>query len=225
MWNTGCRRIVNALPDAINVLDGENQGLTVTVPTMGWADFHSVIIPWCNRTDEVTSKAFRISDLRFGTQTPIIYIFQDFHTDEVCWSLASDPDPWASRMVINDGQTSTNTQIPRSAVDLYIQADRVWGVPATVDNNVFSTVVQTVTMVATAVGAIADAVKAVAAVAAAAAALTSDAQAGDTTPRTDDTGNDGAHEWTLFHPTATVFRPIRLPRRPAGTYQLRTEQD
>jgi hypothetical protein len=168
MWNTGCRMIGNGLRNGINILDGENQGYAVTVPSAGAVDFNNVIFPWCNNGDEVTHKAFRVSDVVAGTTKPFMYLFQEYTTNKICWSFSDTP--WDKRMVINDGLQSAAEQVPLSSIDIYILADRVWGTPATNNNTVFLQVLNEAIAIVGTAGQIA---QAAAGIVAAAAALTS----------------------------------------------------
>jgi hypothetical protein len=166
MWNTGCRMIGNALDFGINILDGENPGLAITIASKASADFNSVIFPWCNNSEEVMAKAFRVSNINLGSTNPFLFLFQEYKTKKICWSLASE-GPWDKRMVINDGMVSASEQVPMSNIDIFIQADRVWGLPASNNNQVFQQVLGTVSQIAGAVGTIAQAGAGIAAAAAA----------------------------------------------------------
>jgi hypothetical protein len=157
LWNTGCNNIGNGLKFGINILDGEDQKLAITVPALQSADWRSTIFPWCVNAQEVKSKAFRVANIELGTTRPFLYLFQDYRTHRICWSLVKHANPWDSRTGINDGQDSPNPQVPLSAIDIFIMADKVWGLPAQSENQVFQTVFDRVVALASAVGSIAQA--------------------------------------------------------------------
>jgi hypothetical protein len=159
-WNTGCNNIGNALNCGINIVDGENQSLAITVPSKGSANWQSVIFPWCNSKEEVFEKAFHVHDIDNGRL--FMFLFQEYETSKICWSLVLDTDPWSDRRVINDGLNSHNEQRPSSALDIFIMADKVWGLPATSENQVFNNVFGQVLAIGNTVGAIASAVAAIA---------------------------------------------------------------
>lgn len=141
VWNTGLNNIGNALADAINILDGEDQSLAVSVGSGQTANFKSVIFPWCDNTTEVRNKAFRIKNLRTGNN--IAYLFQEYQTNKICWSAYSAKDPWGERKRLNDGAESNDYLDQYSAIDIIIQPDRVWGFPATSQNMLAKEVLET----------------------------------------------------------------------------------
>jgi len=161
MWNTGCNNIGNALDLGVSLLDGENQSLAITVPSKGSANWQSVIFPWCDNEWEVRNKAFRVSNIDSGRV--FLYLFQEYRTDRICWSVATGGNPWDSRHVIRNGLHSNAEQVPFSALDIFIMGDRVWGLPASSQNQVFAGLFAQVLAVGNTVGAIAAAVAAVAA--------------------------------------------------------------
>jgi hypothetical protein len=155
MWNTGCNNIGNGLEVGINILDGENQGLAITVPPKGAADWRSVIFPWCATSEEVKRKAFRVANINSGKV--FLYLFQNYHTDKVCWSVDLD-NPWESRMVVTNGMESNDEQQPLSAVDIFIMPEKVWALAAESENQVFQTVFNDAMAVASTGGTIAQAI-------------------------------------------------------------------
>lgn len=161
MFNTGCNAIGNALPCGINIVDGENPSLAITVPSRGSADWRSVIFPWCDYEDEVRRKAFQVVNIDSGRL--FMYLFQEYRTDRICWSLATHGNPWNDRQVIRNGLHSNDQQTRHPALDIFVMGDRVWGLPATSENQVFSSVFAQVLAVGNAAGSIAQAAAAVAA--------------------------------------------------------------
>lgn len=155
MWNTGCNTISNMLPTGINVLDGENQRLAITVGKGGYADWKSVIFPWCVSNSEVHEKAFRFANVKTGGI--FMYMFQDYWTNNVCWSLDVDY-PWDQKRVVSNGLESSDSQQPLSALDIYVMPDRVCGLAAQDENDLFIKVFEEAVAVAAAAGAIASAI-------------------------------------------------------------------
>jgi len=141
VWNTGLNKIGNALADSLNVLDGEDQTLAISVGSAQVADFRSVIFPWCNSKTEVEHKAIRIKNLRTGDH--IAYLFQEYETNKICWSAFGAKDPWAGRKHLNDGAASSHSLDRYSAIDIVIQPDRVWGSPSTSQNTLAKEVLET----------------------------------------------------------------------------------
>jgi len=141
MWNTGLNNIGNALSDAVNILDGEDESLAISVGSEQTANFKSVIFPWCDNAAEVDRKAFRIKNLRTGDH--IAYLFQEYQTNKICWSAYGAEDPWAQRKRLNDAAESRNDLDPYAAIDIIIQPDRVWGCPSTSQNTLAHEVLQT----------------------------------------------------------------------------------
>lgn len=140
-WNTGLNNIGNALADAINILDGEDQSLAISVGSGQISSFRSVIFPWCDNDAEVKSKAFRVKNLRTGGD--LAYLFQEYRTNRVCWSPHDAKSPWTERRRLNDGAESTGELDPFSAIDIIIQPDRVWGSPSTSQNRLGKEILDT----------------------------------------------------------------------------------
>jgi hypothetical protein len=63
MWNTGCNRISNQLENGVLFVDQEDRSLTIQVDAKGVSDWKSVMFPWCVNNAEISSKAFRVSNL------------------------------------------------------------------------------------------------------------------------------------------------------------------
>ncbi|HVV82290.1 MAG TPA: hypothetical protein VHE35_04395 [Kofleriaceae bacterium] len=160
MWNTGCKNIANGLGRAINVLDGEDNHWAVTVGSAGGVPFDDVIFPWCNNSNEIASKACRVSATDSGKV--FMYVFQDYGVNQLCWSLSGGGDLWTNRRQVTNGRHSNHAQSPLPEVDLYIAGDRVFAVPATSPDN-FKKYYADILEIVSAVGEIAAAIAAVAA--------------------------------------------------------------
>jgi len=135
MWNTGCNNIFNGLDEGISILDFEDQRLAISVPAKGSANWKGVIFPWCSNATEVRKKAFRVSSMQSGRM--FLYLFQDYNTSRVCWSLAS-ADPWSSRQVVRADLQGDKTQTRFPDLDLYVVAPYVIGFPSDDENDQFS---------------------------------------------------------------------------------------
>jgi hypothetical protein len=154
VWNTGCNNIGNALPAGVNILDGEDQHLAITVPQEGTADWKSVIFPWCSSTPEAQKKAFRVANIDTGKV--FMYLFQNYNTNQVCWSIDMT-HPWEFKTVVKNGMNSNDDQQPLSALDIFIMPDKIWALAAESENQTFQTVFNDAVAVAAAGGAIAGA--------------------------------------------------------------------
>jgi len=137
MWNTGLNSIGNSLEDGINILDLEDHHYAITVGSNQTADFKSVIFPWCSNIGEVKGKAFAVSSLRTGAV--FMYLFQDYKTNHVCWSVDID-DPWGHRVEMSNGANSVNPQQPLPDVDIVILPDKVWALPSEDESPTFNTI-------------------------------------------------------------------------------------
>ena len=160
MWNTGCNQVGNGLDVEINLLDGENQHLAITVPSKGSVDWKSVIFPWCSNDHEVHTKAFRVANVNTGNI--FLYLFQNYHTNKASWSIDMT-HPWENKTPFRNGVQSGTDQSPLSDLDVMILPDRVVGLAAGDENSVFQTVLNDAVGIAQAVGAIASAAAAIAA--------------------------------------------------------------
>jgi len=150
MWNTGCNRISNRLNAPLFILDGEDTSLKIQIPPGGVSNWESVIFPWCNRNEEIVKKAFRVTNQHTGKT--FLYIYQDFHSNEICWSLSDDEDMWTNRRVVTDAQNRDARLAPKSAIDIMITADNVWGFETPSENKVFGEVLNVVVQVARVAG-------------------------------------------------------------------------
>ncbi len=125
MWNTGLNNIINALDVAINVVNGEDKKLSIMVDTKKSANWKSVIFPWCDNQAEVNKKAFQVTSLKSGNV--VAYIFQEYSTNYICYSLNDGSNVWDNKKRLNNGSESTDPLPPHSAIDIVIQGDKIWG--------------------------------------------------------------------------------------------------
>lgn len=137
MWNTGCNNIGNTLNVGLTILDNEDHHHAVGVFAGGSANFNSTIFPWCSNSAEVRGKAFVVTSQDDGTLRA--YLFQDYHTNHVCWS-AEVNDPWGARQPVTNGSASFDPQRALSAVDIIILPDRVCAFPAQSENDTWETI-------------------------------------------------------------------------------------
>lgn len=135
MWNTGCNNIVNALETTFNIVNGEDQGLAITVPKGGIANWQSVVFPWCSNHKEVASKAFRVRNME---GTDFLYLFQEYSTNRICWSLGANRDLFLESKYLRRGAEAAEAPPlePFSAIDIYILPDFVFGFAAESENRV-----------------------------------------------------------------------------------------
>ncbi len=145
MWNTGLNKIKNTLDVAINVVDGEDNRFAIEVSSKKTEDWKSVVFPWCNNEAEVRQKAFRVRSLKSGKV--IIYLFQDYQTNHICWSL-NKGNVWHDRKRLNNGSKSSGHLPAYSAISIVIQGDRVWGFDSENENHTAQDILKIVGSVA-----------------------------------------------------------------------------
>ena len=101
MWNTGCNVVYNRTTKRLlYVVDGENTSRTLLVPPDDESSFGGTIFPWADRDDEVTRKAFRVQYYTASKFKGWFYLFQDYHTDYLCWA------DWTSSAPYQDGKAN-----------------------------------------------------------------------------------------------------------------------
>ena len=146
MWNTGLNDIGNCLSDDINIVDGEDKKLAVSVAAGKSANWKSVIFPWCSDGQEVRQKAFQVWSLKSGQI--VCYLFQDYSDNKIYWSMDSDKngsvyDPtqlWSNRKQLTSGTAAGAAPLdPYSAISIVIQNDKIWGMDSSSQNKLFET--------------------------------------------------------------------------------------
>lgn len=90
MWNTGCNFIANDTLKSIFILDQEDTRYSLVVPSQKIATFKGVIFPWCNRTEEILHKAFRVYEGESEKGDLLFYIFQNYNDNMVYFSREAD---------------------------------------------------------------------------------------------------------------------------------------
>jgi hypothetical protein len=154
VWNTRNRTIANWLEMPLGVQDGEDPGIAITVPSKGKSDFLiDVAMPWCNSHDEIKKKAYQVRNLQTGKL--FLYLFQNYQTDSISWSLADSGNLWTSQNSIRNGSLSNDALTPQEKLDLYILPDKVFGVPASTLPTDFDTITKIIGTVVATAGAIA----------------------------------------------------------------------
>lgn len=95
MWNTGCNVVYNRTEKRLlYVVDGEDPKRTLLIPPEDEATFEGTIVPWADRDDEVTRKAFRVQYYTSNKLKGWFYVFQDYNTDYVCWVDWTSASPY-----------------------------------------------------------------------------------------------------------------------------------
>ena len=87
MWNTGCNVVYNRTKRLLMIVDGEDPARTLIIEPNNEASFAGTKLPWADRDDEVTRKAFRVTTFS-NTQGRFLgwfYICQDYRTNAATW--------------------------------------------------------------------------------------------------------------------------------------------
>jgi hypothetical protein len=115
MWNTGCNVIYNRTKRLLRVIDGEDPARTLVIEPNNEASFTGTIVPWADRDNEVTSKAFRVMYYSNSTGRFLgwFYIHQDYRSNSVCWV------DWRSASPYEDGKSTAAE--PASYVDVVVE--------------------------------------------------------------------------------------------------------
>ena len=118
MWNTGCNVVYNRTKRLLSIIDGEDPSRTLLVEPNNEASFKGTIVPWADKDDEVTRKAFRVTyySSSQGRFLGWFYQYQDYRTDRVCWV------DWRSAQPYTDGK-STAAAESASYIDVVIDTN------------------------------------------------------------------------------------------------------
>ena len=83
--NTGCLAIMNETDEDFTVIDGENQGYSIVVPSHGSNTFNGVIFPWCDDALDIRQKAFRFFRGAADPPNGSFYMFE-WYPETIYWT-------------------------------------------------------------------------------------------------------------------------------------------
>lgn len=114
MWNTGCNFVANDTTGAVYILDGEDTGYSLNIPQQKIVNFNGVIFPWCNRSEEIVNKAFRVYQGNNDKGTLLFYMFQNYDDNMVYYSTngqwanivrcADEPSSYLNVLITRDNR-------------------------------------------------------------------------------------------------------------------------
>ncbi len=114
MWNTGCNVVFNRTEKRLlYVVDGEDPKRTLTIAPGDELSYGGTIVPWAASDNEVLTKGFKVQYFGENRMKGWIYIFQDYHSDVVCWA------DWTSASPYMDGKAN-NAGFKASYIDIQI---------------------------------------------------------------------------------------------------------
>jgi hypothetical protein len=129
VWNTTVYSFTNETLVPFHLEDGEDSSIAATVEP-GATIPASFVLPWCNRSYEVKTKAVRVYRGQDSSAPLVSYLFQDYESARVSWMRAplqpgaytyapegvfAKPAPGVHIQIIDLGGDFAGTAVPPSS--------------------------------------------------------------------------------------------------------------
>jgi hypothetical protein len=105
VWNTGLQNLTNSTPSTVFIVDLEDPSRTAVLAA-GESVTDLAKFPWCENSQEVRRKAFRIHRGGGPGGPVMLHMFQNYR-DDTCYFIPGPATPaWSAKQDMGEGPSS-----------------------------------------------------------------------------------------------------------------------